>query len=170
MKEIIVVSEGSEIAYAKVFADLLKTQIDDDIIMSIKGRSVKTELYSKQVYLKSGVPPRVVNMLIGNVTVKTPDMELAYNKNGMRCYVGNQFVKLIVDPEISLANYDSIFSDLERIEKEYFEIESEYVERSGRKKTAYVEKTTSLFSRKWAAERIMQAYLFLAYYFFIYEL
>lgn len=170
MKDIIVVSEGSEIAYAKAFTDLLKTQIGDDIIASAKGKSIKAELYSKQVYLNSSIPKKAFKMIIGNAVVKTPDMELVYNKNGMCCYVGNQFARLIVDPHKALANYDSIFSDLEKAEKEYFTRESEYVERCGRKKSAYVEKAKSLVSKKWVNERITQAYVFLAYHFYFYIL
>lgn len=105
-------------------------------------------------------------MIIGNATVKTPDMYLEYDKSGMKCYIGDQFARLIVDPETALSDYDSIFRELERIEEEFFEKESEYVKKCRRKKTAYAEKGTSLLSKKWVTERIMQAYLLLAYHFY----
>ena len=167
MKDIIVVSQGNEIAYAKAFTDLLGIYLDDDPITSSMGKSVKAVIYSKQVYLHSSIPKKTYKMIIGNAAVKTPAMELVYNNNGMSCYVGNQFAKLTVDPEKVLVNYDSVFLDLEKKENEYFEKEAEYVERCGRKKSVYVEKRRSLFSKKWIRDRVTQAYLLLAYHFYL---
>ena len=97
-------------------------------------------------------------------------MRLVYSDAGMNCYSGNQFAKIIVDKAMVSANYDYIFTKLIKIEDAFFEAEADYVKKSGLKKSTYITSEKSLFSKKWMNDRIIQAYVFLEYHFYLYEL
>lgn len=170
MEQIIVITEGREIAYAKPFVDLFWTQTDKETYTSLKGETIKPELYSKQVYLSSGVPKKAFRLVVGSATVEAPDMKLVYSDKGMNCYLGNRFAKITVNAAMVSANYDSIFSQLELIEKEFFRTEAEYVMKCGLKKSAYIDRGKSLFSKRWMNDRVVQAYTYLAYHFYFNEL
>ena len=169
MEEIIVISDGSEISFAKPFVDLFRTQTDKETFTSTKGRTIQPELYSKQVYLSSSAPKKAFRLIIGSATMETPQMRLVYSDTGMKCYLGNQFAKIIVDTTKASANYDSIFLKLEKIENEYFEAEAEYVKKCGMKRSTYISPGKSFFSKNWMNDRIVQAYLCLAYHFYFHE-
>ena len=170
MEDIIVISEGNEVTYAKQFKDLFITYVEDNTIMSLKGKINKIELYSKQVYFNSNIAKKSVKWIVGDVMVDTPPLKPLYEDLGVSCYAGDHFIKFLVDSKKAIMNYDSIFHKLEKIEEEYFHNESEYVKLSGRKKMIYINKNNSLFSKKWISERIKQAYAYLAYYYYIYEM
>ena len=170
MEEIIVITEGSEISFAKPFVDLFRTQTDKETYTSSKGKTIKPELYSKQVYLSSSVPKKASRLIIGTAAVEAPEMKLVYSDNGLNCYLGDQFAKIIVDTAKVSASYDSIFAKLEKLENEYFETEEDYVKKCGLKRSAFISPGKSFFSKKWMNDRIVQAYNCLAYHVYFNEL
>ena len=170
MKEIIVISEGNEVSYAKPFIDLFRIQIDNNIYTSIKGTIINPELYSKQVYLNSIIPKESFRLIVGSATVEAPTMRKIYNSNGMNCYLGDHFAKIFVDATKIAANYDSVFSKLIQIENEYFEAEAEYVKKCELKRSTYISSDNSSFLKRRLNDRIVQAYAYLAFHFYLYDL
>ena len=64
MTNIIVISDGDEISFAKPFIDLYKMQIDDSIIKSSKGNKVNVGLFSTQSFLHSSIAKNSIKVII----------------------------------------------------------------------------------------------------------
>ncbi len=169
MSEIAIVSEGKEIAYAKTLADLFKSLVDDNVVFSSRGETVNVEMYSTQVFLRSSVPKKTFKVAIGSTNIKAPETKTIIDEDGVLLLVGDKYARFCVDEAVVDARYDSLFKKLSALEKEYFELEANYVKLVKRQESKYIESNRSLF-KKSSNIRTIQAYLYLAYHFYLNEL
>lgn len=170
MKKIIIVSEGKEIVFAKALSDLFRIQTDTQEFLSSLGCECDVELYSKQTFLHSNILEEEYKIIVGTATIDAPKMHHTYDKNGMHCYIGNQYARLYVDEKTANLKYDSVYQELQQLEGEYFKLESEFVKLTNKKKTQYVMPVKSLFAKKNGDGLVLQAYMCLAYHFYLNEL
>lgn len=170
MNKIIIVSEGKEIAYAKALSDLFRIQIDDREFLSSLGSECDVELYSKQTYLHSNISKEAYKIIVGTVIIDASEMNHTYDKDGMHCYVGDRYARLFVDEKIAGLKYDSVYQELQQLEGEYFKLEPDFTKLTNKKKTQYVVPVKSLFAKKNDEGLVLQAYMSLAYYFYLNEL
>ena len=170
MNKIIIVSDGTEIAYAKTLSDLFVMRADDQEFYSSVGKDYNAEMYSTQTFLHSTVSKKALKVIVGNVAINTPQMSAKYERNGLHCLIGDQYARLYVDEKEAVANYESIYQELKTLEKKYFEQEKEYVSLINRKETQLTKPAKSLFSKNKNSGSIIQAYLCLAYYYYLNEI
>ncbi len=169
MSEIAIVSEGKEIAYAKTLADLFKSLVDDNVVLSSRGETVNVEMYSTQVFLRSSVPKKTFKVAIGSTNIKAPETKTIIDEDGVLLLVGDKYARFCVDEAVVDARYDSLFKKMSALEKEYFDLETEYVHLVNRQESKYIEPNRSLFKKN-SNSRTIQAYLYLAYHFYLNEL
>lgn len=170
MNNIIIVSEGKEIAFAKALSDLFRIQIDNREFLSSLGRECYVELYSKQTFLHSNISQKAYKIIVGTATIDTPEMDHTYDKDGMHCYVGDQYARLFVDEKTVDLKCDSVYQELQQLEREYFKIEKEYTELTNKKKTQNTVPVKSLFAKKNCEAVVFRAYICLAYHFYLNEI
>ena len=170
MNNIVIVSDGTEIAYAKTLSDLFVIRTEDQDFFSSYGKECNVELYSKQTFLHSSVSKKALKIIIGNTTIDTPQMSAKYDKNGLHCFVGDHYARLCIDEKKALSNYELIYKELKELEKRYFEQEKEFVSLVNRKETQLAQNSKSIFSKNKSNELIVQAYLCLAYYYYLNEI
>lgn len=170
MNDIIIVSEGKEIAFAKALSDLFRIQVDNQEFLSSLGRECDVELYSKQTFLHSDISKKAYKIIVGTATIDAPEMNHTYDKAGMHCYVGDQYARLFVDEKTAGLKYDSVYQELQQLEEEYFRMEPEFTKLTNKKKTQYTVPAISLFAKKNGEEFVLRAYMCLAYHFYLNEM
>lgn len=164
MKNIAIVSEGKDIAYAKPVLEMFKTQINDSIVYSSIGNSVNAELYSKQVFLHSSIPRDCLKVFVGSLDIGAANLSLNMCFSGLHIQQKDDSIFLNVETKLICQEYDSFFVKLNELDERFFDEELEYVEAAMRKRVEYVKNERSLFTNRSKEARTVQAYLYLAYY------
>lgn len=166
MEDIVIVSDGNEIAYAKTVLDLFKMQLSEEtVVRSSLGEIHNAELFSKAAFAHAGVSSKKVKVYVGLMDLNIKQWKSVYNKYGMHIDKYENCFRVYVESKLACENYKMLFCELQSLENAFFEKESEYIKAVGMKKTEFFEGNKSvLFSKKVDKERIIQAYRCLSYH------
>lgn len=166
MDDMVIVSDGNEIAYAKTILDLFKMQLNEEMVVrSSLGEKHNVELYSKAAFAHTSISSKVEKVYVGLMNPDKKQWEPVYNKYGMHIDKNENCFRVYVDSKLVDENYKLLFSELQGLEKAFFEKESEYITAIEMKKSEFVEKNkTVLFSKRIEKERNIQAYRCLSYH------
>ena len=166
MDDMVIVSDGNEIAYAKTVLNLFKTQVNEEtVVRSTLGEKCNAELYSKATFAHARVSSKIGKVYVGSMDSDIKHWKSVYDKYGMYIDTYENCFRLYVDSKLACENYKMIFSELQSVENAFFEKEIDYIKAIGMKKAEYLEdKKSVLFSRKSDKERVVQAYRCLSYH------
>ena len=166
MDDVVIISDGDEIAYAKTILDVFKTQIDGEtFVRSTLGDIYNAELYSKAAFAHAGIPSKTKKVYVGSMDFPKKQWESVYYKYGMHLDKYENIFCVYVDSKLVGENYKYICSELQTLEKFFFEKECEYIKATGKRKTEFsVENKSLFFQKKIDRERIIQAYRYLSYH------
>ena len=166
MDDMVIVSDGNEIAYAKTVLNLFKTQVNEEtVVRSTLGEKCNAELYSKATFAHARVSSKIGKVYVGSMDSDIKHWKSVYDKYGMYIDTYENCFRVYVDSKLACDNYKMVFNELKDLEKSFFEAESEYVMAAGLKKVEPYEcKKSSLFSKRIDKEVIIRAYRCLSYH------
>ena len=166
MDDLIIISDGNEIAYAKTVLDLFRTQVNEEtVVRSALGDLYNAELYSKAAFAHAGIPSKTKKVYVGSIDFSKKQWKSVYDKYGMHIDKYENSFCVYVDSKLVGENYRQIFSKLQSLENSFFEKEYKYIKAAGKKKTDFSAENKSLFFlKKTDKERIIQAYRCLSYH------
>ena len=170
MNKVALVSEGKEIAFTKVLSDLFVMKSEDQVFYSTLGSLLEVEMYSKQTLLHTSISKKTFKIFVGTVAKEYTDGNLIYEEAGMCCSVGTDSASLYVDEKVAASKSDVIMKKLRELEDEYFEKEQEFVRSTNKLKVSADTRTKTSFFVKKNVSVMQNAYLCLAYYFYLYIL